>query len=762
MPEATFLHIQSHESGTSRVREISGLTVRIGRGPQCEVRLEGPTLADVQCLLRRRGTIWFVQPVGPSGLLTLDGLPVEHQRPLPPGAILSVGPYALALRLTSTGQAPVGSFERPIEVDRSVPYEGPGPTTVAGNAAIEERSSRQTAWLERWKAASKALRAKRERDPRDASERPASRRWSGSTPTGPDRTPRGGRTPFTLPAPLAAAMPPEPISPQTGFGPIKRPPADSTAASLADDPSIREKLPEPSVQPELLVPDAPWEEVGALLAQHLDSQEPALAPPPSSGPLPPPIDDAPTVVVPSDRATARPTNAIGPHPFVAHTAETGVWAPPDWGTRSATIATRPEPEFPSVQDVLKQYQIRTMGAVRPDQPATGLADREPSATEAAPPAYWRLPSWLGAISALTTVLVLGGAGMALCAFWALDDRAAAIVANHLHGAELMTAKPFPLPAIRHAGWWNSTPTHLYMRAVALNLGEPGPEEQEEARLLIETASAVSPLDPAVRLARAQGLAQPELGNLGLSRDVVSLRSTARVLLRAGNTDAALRAFRGALERIATSPPSLAPPPDFAEDTEFRRFLLPNEKLISGLLSELAEMGPSPLKFEEWSRVVPAAPVVALAALRTCLRAHDTATERAFELVESATVEGPSLPTERRATARAARAEALALKGDWDQAAECYRAAVELMPESLLRRSWAFNLAEIESRRGDIAARDEAWDMARGSAPSDPINRRLAQARQRAGVVASAPVSPNRRGSPRRDHALMRATGEAPP
>ena len=64
MPESSLLHIQAVGSAQARVVPLSGLSVRIGRGLQCEVRLPDPSLADVQCLLRRRGATWHLQPLG--------------------------------------------------------------------------------------------------------------------------------------------------------------------------------------------------------------------------------------------------------------------------------------------------------------------------------------------------------------------------------------------------------------------------------------------------------------------------------------------------------------------------------------------------------------------------------------------------------------------------------------------------------------------------------------------------------------------------
>src|SRR4030088_2130003 len=98
MPDTTVLHIQTDDSSLTRVLELAGPAVRIGRGTQCEVHLVEPELAEVQCMLRRRGETWHVQPVGPPGRVSLDGRALNAQRPLPLGVPLRVGDHLLTLR----------------------------------------------------------------------------------------------------------------------------------------------------------------------------------------------------------------------------------------------------------------------------------------------------------------------------------------------------------------------------------------------------------------------------------------------------------------------------------------------------------------------------------------------------------------------------------------------------------------------------------------------------------------------------------------
>ncbi len=186
MPETTILHIRSRGPTPARVLELTGLAARVGSGAQCEVRLDDPGLAEVQCVLRLRGRGWHVQPLGPRGGVALDGEPVERQRPLPLGASLTVGEHVLTLQAAG-GEAPgVGSFDEPIGVEVLEAEIGPAPAALDAaestsqgrvaevdqdrlarwQASLERRErwlkSRQEElrWEKRWRAAGERLRAR--------------------------------------------------------------------------------------------------------------------------------------------------------------------------------------------------------------------------------------------------------------------------------------------------------------------------------------------------------------------------------------------------------------------------------------------------------------------------------------------------------------------------------------------------------------------------------------------------------------------------
>jgi tetratricopeptide (TPR) repeat protein len=221
MPETTVLHIQTDDSAATRVLELPGVSVRIGRGSQCEVRLGEQSLAEVQCLLRRRGDLWHVQPVGPSGQIFLEGQPVDDPRPLPLGVPLRIGEHSLMLHRADVPVDQPGTFHAPIPVRGEVaetrveivsPSHHEPSTTSKVPEVVPERSQPepQSDRLEQWKARidqhTRWLQAKKE-------ERRWEARWKAAgaslrarpTPASPPATP-------PEPPPVPPVVPPR--SPQ--------------------------------------------------------------------------------------------------------------------------------------------------------------------------------------------------------------------------------------------------------------------------------------------------------------------------------------------------------------------------------------------------------------------------------------------------------------------------------------------------------------------------------------------------------------------
>jgi tetratricopeptide (TPR) repeat protein len=327
------------------------------------------------------------------------------------------------------------------------------------------------------------------------------------------------------------------------------------------------------------------------------------------------------------------------------------------------------------------------------------------------------------------VLLVGLVVVRLSWTWGQDDYAAGIVADRLLRAEPTPDGPLEVPTAPNPAWWSSTPEHLHLRALALSRSESDPVRSDQIHFLLSTAKNAAPLDPAVRLALAEVETSPAGPALGLSRDFVALRKTGQGLLAAGKTHAALRVDREALDIAARIELARAPLPSFVEDSQVRRFRLPNEEAMSGIVQDLA--GHRGWHFADWAAALPPNGLAALVAYRILREAGDVDADAALGLVLEAKPD-PSDPT-RSALVLAAQAEALALAERWDEAAARYREAIELMPSDLIRRTWWLNLGEIAGRQGDLDLMRRACSAARGPSPKDEINARMITARARYGL-----------------------------
>ena len=117
MPQPLFLHIRARARGTTRVVEVATDLVRIGRGVDCDARLDDPLIADVECFLRRHGETWHVQPLSDRGRLTIDGRPVTHLRAIALGVPLRVGSTIVVLRETANSATEFRPVEFQVDND---------------------------------------------------------------------------------------------------------------------------------------------------------------------------------------------------------------------------------------------------------------------------------------------------------------------------------------------------------------------------------------------------------------------------------------------------------------------------------------------------------------------------------------------------------------------------------------------------------------------------------------------------------------------
>jgi hypothetical protein len=293
-----------------------------------------------------------------------------------------------------------------------------------------------------------------------------------------------------------------------------------------------------------------------------------------------------------------------------------------------------------------------------------------------------------------------------------------------------TGRRAPLPAALappDGSWIHTTAEHLARWAVFMSFVEPGNDPSPgEVAALASRALAVSPLDPTARLTLAQlkpgGSDMPvSPSGLGLSRDATSLAWSARRLLAASKTTEALNMYVRALAGLTPTEPFASAIPRFCDDPNVPRYLLPGEDRRREILRELVANDPA---FPGWPAAIPKDLTTTLAAGRLLKEKGSPAADALLDAVASAPVPlEPATPS--GAVALAARAEAFALRSRWKEAEQSYRLAIESVDDEKIKRSWWFNLADIELRLDDETQWRTAMRAALAVSPSDEISRRAA-------------------------------------
>lgn len=726
MPHPLFLHVRSRGRGATRVLELSCDSIRIGRGSLCEVRIDDPSLAEVECFLRRRGDTWHVQPLSPKGRLSIDGRPVLHLRAVAMNVPLRIGDATLVLRdvasIASTfGAVAVPSASEPAVNMRSsdlLEEEGPGIRSYEPARTVRSTPSAPTpipyalqpggtpstrarlptparTWESRWRAVGRSLKL----------------RTQVATPSRHE------------PRPIHDA-PDEPAT--LPFTPREAHPGTRDDGSLSDEADRigpEECLPAavcwaiPSVSPDAILRAST--EFGSFDDPSQISTSTALDS--SNEPSPPAKSEARS----GGQATDDLDPATAPVPRADAFAENRGDSPLAERSRYAD-----EDEWPSVRSILDASPIRRSDAL----PHRVSAKDRPSPSEATIPAHWSPASWLVALPMAGAILVLGAVGVFLGATWGEDDRQAGLLADRLLRAGSADRAPIAEEEVNPDGsWWRTTASHLAIRAVALGSTRGEPSREEATRFLLQSARLAAPLEPATRIARAElsatdrGGASP-LAALGLSRDTVALALTARTLAREGKTRAALVAYRSALDLAARAELGRGRAQTFLDEPHAMRYSLPFEGLVAGVIREMAAQ--PGWTYETWSGALPEHGLVLLAAYRVLIERGASDSEIALgRLVECDAVPAAgSHPLHS-----AARAEGLAIKGRWEDAARIYAVAITAMPDEAVRRTWHLNRGVILARNGASDQAEDAMASARAGRGDDEIGRKVAQAMSREGI-----------------------------
>jgi tetratricopeptide (TPR) repeat protein len=425
---------------------------------------------------------------------------------------------------------------------------------------------------------------------------------------------------------------------------------------------------------------------------------------------------------------ARPRHETGPAPVAAPSRSAPIDPPREAPTEGPNVKD-PARRLPTAREILSANRAARSGA-RSSRPATGRRlGTEPSPTICREPAHWTIPLWLGWFPALVVALVLGATGLALAWGWSIEAKHAGVIANRLvrGGTKIDPLPEWLTPP--EPKWWKTTPGHLALWALERDRTPNDPAAVEEVGQLLSAAAHASPLQPIVRFALARSAPGPagaanELGSsLALSRDVLALAWTGHQLLAAGKKEAALKAYRAAIEMAAKADLTRLAAPAFFDDPKIRRYALPAEDLIGPIIRDMA--GHGGWAYAEWSKALPPFAIAPLVAARVLRDQSVSDADAALDAILGQPDAPPAVGASD-AVHLAVHAEALALKGNWAEAEEHYRRAIDRLPEGAIRRSWWINLAEIAYQRNDESNRQKALESAKGGDPNEEITRKAVE------------------------------------
>ena len=745
MPETPYLRIVSRGASTPRVLELAGSPIRVGRGLRCEVRLGDPSLADVECLLRLRGETWYVQPIASPGRVEIDGRPVRHLRVLAPGVTLKVGDQDLTLATAESVQPGPGSFSSPIPVEA-----GPTPLARASSPFPETpRVAPRTAHAPLGRETARPSRARPESSPLEGSRERWSRpvgdgrtweaRWRAAAANLKARPSPQADAPRLLDLP-DAPEPTRPVAPE--FSPVAIEPA--LEFSSGDFDTARELVAAPSAPGAIVsatteilgfAPGLVAEATAALAPPIEPLDEPAVAPEgavtlaPVEAPEALPVEPrAEPVAAPSVARKPRPVRRALPLP----PANRATTAEPEPETQPA-LPELDDLEWPSARVILAASVARGSRDRRPEVRAETPSRRGvPGPTEPREPGLWAPSLVLTWAPMALGLMLLSAVGVKLSWGWGAEASEAGAIADRL----LRPEGPGPEGAadavvLRDAPWWGTTSAHLARKAAALGSAtRGGPALDEEVSFLLGVARKASPLETASRSARVRlaGDSGGGLEALGLSHDIVTRTLTARRLAQAGKTDAALHVYRDALDLASRAEAPRERIPAYLNDPAARRFALPNEELIAGIVRDMASR--TDWSYAQWSSAIPDRGVALLATYRV-LSEREQVTD-ANAMLDRLLAEGPPTAVSD-ASDRASRAEGLALKGRLDEAASSYRDAIDALDDETTRRAWWLNLAEVLARTGDRGKVRDALTAAQAGRGDDEIGDRVGQVLTREGL-----------------------------
>lgn len=387
-------------------------------------------------------------------------------------------------------------------------------------------------------------------------------------------------------------------------------------------------------------------------------------------------------------------------------------------------------EWPSVHDILRWSAVRESQYGDPEQVAHSHSESKEHVIEPKQMLRMNVPA------AMALCLVwLGGSAMLAMAAYRISSQdeltqqavSAVMVANQAGGTPRLP--PNQMTKIQNTpAWWAISGDQIWWRATFMKMRETaGQPATIPGETLAELARQRDPILPAARLWNVSrpAITATEAEWSGLSRDVVSLMTSADHFRRIGDEQKANSADKSALE-LATALDRSFNQKTVVFDAELGtgRFLLPGQNEVLVILKRLVK---EPNGAEIIMKVLPEdRPEVWLTAAQIMKQSAVGDPAPLLEKLLAWKTPGRA-SLNRQHLEQAVRAEALALNGSGSEAADAYKTLTQAAPDSVWKRSWFFNHGSLSSQIQKGEAAIASWRKARGEDPNHEVDRHAIQA-----------------------------------
>ena len=387
-------------------------------------------------------------------------------------------------------------------------------------------------------------------------------------------------------------------------------------------------------------------------------------------------------------------------------------------------------EWPSVHDILRWSAVRETQYGDPEQVLHSHSESKEHVIEPKQMVRMNVPAAMA-----LCVVWLGGSAMLAMAAYRISSQdeltqqavSAVMVANQAGGAPRLPAKQMAKIQDTPA-WWAISGDQIWWRATFMKMRETaGQPATIPGETLAELARERDPILPAARLWNVSrpAITATEAEWSGLSRDVVSLMTSADHFRRIGDEQKANSADKTALE-LATALDRSFNQKTVVFDAELGtgRFLLPGQNEVLVILKRLVK---EPNGAEIIMKVLPEdRPEVWLTAAQIMKQSAVGDPAPLLEKLLAWKTPGRA-SINRHHLEQAVRAEALALNGSGSEAADAYKMLTQAAPDSVWKRSWFFNHGSLSSQIQKGEAAIVSWRKARGEDPNHEVDRHAIQA-----------------------------------